>query len=166
MYGFYDDETRRAGCLRTAAAHREAADLFPAIRKVFEQFDGKVFNCRLEKALQESTGKRIYVCKRDYLIEVYIYLDSYRGNTQYTLATLKPEELKDGKRIPAAVLIKSARERRETHLKEAAALEAAPDTVPEIVQHIQYFITQANKLVDSLPYSVRDMYHVSSARMY
>ena len=166
MYGYNNDEARRAGCEKTAAAHREAADLFPAIRKVFEAFDGKVFNCRLEKALQEATGRRVFVKKSDYSIEVYIYLDDYRGNSWYTLAFVKCEELKDGKRIPAAAFIDSARSRREKHLQEAAQMEAAPDTVPEMVQHIKYFIDQANRLIDSLPYSVREMYHVSAARMY
>lgn len=166
MYGFYDEEARRAGCEKTAAAHREAAALFPAIRKVFEAFDGKVFNCRLEKALREATGRRVFVKKSDYSIEVYTYLDDYRGSSWYTLAFVKCEDLKDGKRIPAAAFIDSARSNREKHLKEAAQMEAAPDTVPELVQHIKYFIDQANKLIDSLPYSVREMYHVSAARMY
>ena len=147
MYGFYNDEARRAGCEKTAAANREAAALFPAIRKVFEAFDGKVFNCRLEKALREATGRRVFVKKCDYNIEVYTYLDDYRGNSWYTLAFVKCEELKDGKRIPAAAFIDSARSYREKHLKEAAQMEAAPDTVPEMVQHIKYFIDQANRLI-------------------
>ena len=166
MYGFYDDETRRAGCLKTAAAHREAAALFPAIRKTFEAFDGKVLNCRLEKALQESTGRRVYVKKSDYSVEVYTYVSDYHGYSWYSLAHIKSEEMKDGKRIPAAALINSARNYREQHLKDAAKLEDAPDTVPETIQHIKYFVEQANKLIADLPYSVRDIYHIQTARMY
>lgn len=166
MYGFYNDETRRAGCLKTAEAHRNAAQLFPAIRKTLEQFDGKVFNCRLEKALQEATGCRVYAKKSKYSIDIYTYISDYRGNSWYTLARLKNEDLKDGKRIPAAAFISSAREYREKHLQEAAELEAAPDTVPEMAEHIRYFIAQANKLVDSIPYVIRDMYGLSIVRMY
>ena len=166
MYGFYDEESRLAGCQKTAEANREAAALFPEMRKVFEQFDGKVFNCRLENALREATGRRVFVKKCDYSIEVYTYLNDYRGNSWYTLAFVKCELLKDGKRIPAAAFIESAREYREKHLKEAAQMDEAPETAPELVQHIKYFIDQANKLIDSLPYSVRDMYGISMARMY
>ena len=130
MYGYYEDESRRAGCEKTAAAHREAAALFPAIRKTFESFDGKVFNCRLEKALQEATGRRVFVRKDSYSLEVYAWFNDYRGSSHYTL------------------------------------LDIAPDTVPTTAQHIKYFIEQANKLVDTLPYSVRDMYRISAVRMY
>lgn len=166
MYRFYSEESRRTGCLNTAKAHREAAALFPQIRKVFESFDGKVYNCRLEKALQESTGRRIYTQKTGYTLSVYLYLPDYRGNSEYTIAVIKTAELVDGKRIPAAALIESARQHREEHLQQAALLESAPDTMPETAQRIRYFIDQANKLIDSLPYSVREMYGISPARMY
>lgn len=166
MYGYYEDESRRAGCEKTAAAHREAAALFPAIRKTFETFDGKVFNCRLEKALQEATGRRVFVRKDSYSLEVYAWFNDYRGSSHYTLAYIKAGDLVDGKRIPAALLIESARANREKHLQEAAALDIAPDTVPTTAQHIKYFMEQANKLVDTLPYSVRELYRISSVRMY
>lgn len=166
MYGYYEDESRRAGCEKTAAAHREAAALFPAIRKTFESFDGKVFNCRLEKALQEATGRRVFVRKDSYSLEVYAWFSDYRGSSHYTLAHIQVEKLIDGKRIPAALLVESARGYREKHLQEAAALDIAPDTVPTTAQHIKYFIEQANKLVDTLPYSVREMYRISAVRMY
>lgn len=166
MYGYYDDESRRAGCLKTAQAHRDAAALFPEIRKVFEQFDGKVFNCRLEKALQDATGRKIYVSKSSYNIEVYIYLNDYRGNSCYTLARAKNESLKDGKRIQANEFIQSAREIREKHLQEAAQLETAPDIMPKMVENIKYFISQANKITDAIPYSLQEMYGISKARFY
>lgn len=166
MYGFYDEEARRAGCQKTAAAHREAAGLFPAIRRVFEQFDGKVFNCRLEKALQEATGRRVYVKKDDYKIEIYTYMDDYRGSSWYTLAFLKNDALADGKRIPAAAFIDSARNYRENHLKEAAKLDDAGEAAPEIKKQVDYFIEQANRLVNSLPYPVQEMYHVSRVYMH
>ena len=167
MYGYFTEEARRDGCQKTAAAHRAAAALFPVVRKVFEQFDEKVFNCRLEKALQEASKDcRVYVRKYDYAIEIYAYFDDYRGNNQYTLARLKTEELTDGKRIPAAVLVESARGYREDHLKEAAAREAAPETAPDIREHVKYFISQANKLIESLPYPVQDMYGLSKVHSY
>lgn len=164
MYGFYNDETRRAGCEKTAEAHRTSASLFPIIRKVFEQFDGKVFNCRLEKALRDATERRIFVIKRELYIEVYMYLDDYRGNSVYNLAFVKCDTLKDGKRISAAAFIDSARSYRENHLREAAQMDAAPETAPELVKQIEYFVAQANKLIDSMPYSVQEMYHVSRVR--
>lgn len=166
MYGYYDEESRRNGCKKTAAAHRSAADLFPVIRKVFEQFDGKVYNCRFEKALQEAApDNRVYVHKREYAIEVYTYQNDYRGDSIYMLAYVSTKDLKDGKRIPADKLIESARECRESHLKDAAVLDSAPETAPEMVKQINYFLNQANKIIESLPYDIQEMYHISRARM-
>lgn len=161
MYGYTDNETRRAGCIKTAEANREAAALFPQLRKTFEEFNGKVFNCRLEKALQEATGRRVYVKKDNYRIEIYTFIEDHHGNSWYTLAFVKSDVLTDGKRIPAAAFIDSAREYREKHLKDAAALEDAAERGPEIKRQIEYFIEQANKLVNAIPYSVQEIYNVS-----
>ena len=166
MYGYTDNETRRAGCMKAAEANREAAALFPQLRKTFEEFDGKVFNCRLEKALQEATGRRVYVKKDSYKIEVYTYIDDHSGSRWYTLAFVKNDELKDGKRIPAAAFISSAREARERYLQNAAAMDDAAERGPEIKRQIEYFIEQANNLVNALPYSAQEIYHVSRIWMH
>ena len=43
---------------------RKCAGIIPAIKKTVQEFDGKVLNCRLEKALEAATGEYIHVEKR------------------------------------------------------------------------------------------------------
>lgn len=159
MY-FYSEEGRQKAVETTAKEYRAAAGLFPAIRNVLEQFDGKMLNCRLEKALQEATGRRVYVKKEYNRVEVYYYGTTYTGSSYITLAQIPLDALPDGKRIPAALLVKSAREQRERHLKDAAALETTAENMEAIKQQIKYFIDQANKLSNGLPYELRDIYGI------
>ena len=35
---------------------KNAASFYPVIKPIIQSFDGKVFNCRLEKALQEAVN--------------------------------------------------------------------------------------------------------------
>ena len=160
-YGCSSEETKAEAIQKTVIEYRAAAGLFPAIRKVLEQFDGKVFNCRLEKALQEATGRRLYVKKDGYRVEIYYYGDTYSGGCSWiSLAMIPVDSLTDGKRIPAALLIDSARKQREEHLKDAAALEENAGKIPEVKKQIKYFIEQANKLAQALPSELRDVYGI------
>lgn len=161
MYGYYHSEEEKAEAIKkTVDEYRAAAGFFPAIRRAIEKFDGKVLNCRLEKAMQEETGKRIYVSKDKSSVDIHYYGSTYSGNTYITLARIDAEKLTDGKRIPAAVLIQAAREKREEHLKEAAKLEEVAERVEQIKYQIEYFRGQASKLAGALPYEIRDVYNI------
>ena len=160
-YAGSSEEAKAEAIKKTIAEYRAAAGLFPVIRKVLEQFDGKVFNCRLEKALQDATGRRLYVKKDSYRLEIYYYGDTYSsGSSWISLAMIPVDSLADGKRIPAALLIDSARKQREKHLKDAAALEESAGKIHEVKNQIKYFIEQANKLSGVLPYELRDVYGI------
>ena len=161
MY-YYTEKDRAAAVEKTVAEYRNAAGLFPAIRRVFEQFDGKVFNCRLEEALQKETGTRIRAEKRNNsTLDIYYYGNTYSGCcTWITLAQIKLDDMKDRKRIPAALLIESARKRREEHLQDAAALESYTGKMDDVKKQIEYFIGQANRIANALPYELRDIYRI------
>ncbi len=123
-------------------AYRDAAGLLPIIRKVLVQFDGKVFNCRLEKALQEASGQYIHAKMEYKNLRLYTY---YRW--QYiTLAECPISEMKDGKRINADKLIESATERRTGLLQTAADIERTKARADEINAQI----AQIEKLLDSV----------------
>ena len=158
--GCRSDASRIAAITSTIQTYREAADYFPVIRRVIDRFDGKVFNCRFETALREATGAHISARKSDALLTVYLYTNTPGVYTTITLASIPLKALKDGKRIPGAVLLQSARERRERLLKDAAELEEALTRADDTVKRIQYFIQQANKLTESLPYEVRLAYNL------
>ena len=154
MWNRYEDPD--AEIRERANTYRDAAALFPAIRRTLEAFDGKMFNCRLEKALREATSNRVFAGKRYMWLEIYIY----ENGNQITLAQIKLEELTDGKRIHAALLIESAREHRESLLQRAADLETAIDRAPAVRQQLQQLEALIIKLRESIPYEARDVYRL------
>ena len=151
-YGTREEKDKAAR--KIAQFHRETAELFPAIRKVIENFDGKVFNVRFEKALQEKTGKRIFA--KAYNAYIYIYL--YFEGREYNLAILHREDMADGKRINAAKMIESAREHRASHYLKAYTIEAQMTQIDAISQQLQDIERTLTALTCHLDYSIRDIY--------
>lgn len=156
MY-YRNKEERDNAVKRHIEDYRNAAGLFSRIRPIIESFDNKVFNCRLEKALQEKTGLRIYAKKDFKHISIYMY----GGNTNrmITLASIPLEALKEEKRIPAAAFIEDARKRRESLLKEAASMEEAitkADTVKRQMDALQAQMEAVSKQISS--YTAREIY--------
>lgn len=135
MSRYYTDGDKEKAAKRLAEDYREAARLFTEIRPVIESFDGKVFNCRFEKALQEKTGRRIY-CRKEYEKWITIHYYSINFNQHMTLAVLKIEDMIDGKRINAARFLESGRENYTEHLQKAAKIEEAIEKAPEIKRQI------------------------------
>ena len=149
---YYDDPA--AAVLDKARIYRDAANLFPAIRKTCAAFDNKVYNCRFTKALQDASGAYICTEKRYKWLELYIY---DKGN-RILLASVELEYMPDGKRIPADLLIESARAKREELLQRAAALEAIPEKAPAIKEQFRQLKKLVDALRDSIPYEARDAY--------
>ena len=160
MFYCYTPEQRAEKVKETAEAYRVGASLFPALRKVAESFDGKVLNCRFENALSEAAGRRIIVKKYSTRLEIYEYDQTYSGCTAIYLASLPLDQMPDGKRIPAALLIESARTYRESNLKRAADLEAAQEKAEETAMRVKYFVEQANRLLGAMPSEIKDIYNL------
>lgn len=72
MY-YYKKEDQDAAARAYIKAYRDAAALYPKIKKVIQSFDKKVFNKRLETALQNETGARVYIENRPNMIDVHIF---------------------------------------------------------------------------------------------
>ena len=158
-YNTYEDKETAAK--RLAEDHREAARLFTEIRPVIESFDGKMFNCRFEKALQDHTGRRVY-CKKENEKWIIIYYYSKNFNQYMTLAGLKTEDLIEGKRINAARFLESGRERYTEHLQKAASLKEAIEKAPEIERQIlelAKMIKVLSSQIDS--YEARDIFDLN-----
>ncbi len=160
MYYGYTREERNKAIENKAASYREAANLFPIIRKVINQFDGKCFNCRFEKALQEASGKRIYV-KKEYDRFLCIYTYSKNSYNQITLANINLADMPDGKRIPGDLLIESAKDRYSRLLSNAAELESMIEKVDLIETQLKYFKSQIERIVSTIPYEARDIYNLN-----
>lgn len=159
MFGCYTKEDQDKAIRSQAVAYREAANLFPQIRKVIEDFNGKCFNCRFEKAIQEATGQRVFV-KKEYERFLNIYTYKPHSGEQLTLAHIKLEDMPEGKRIPGDLLIESLKSCRERFLREAADLEGMIEKADFIKEQLQYFKSQIDKIVSTIPYKARDIYHL------
>lgn len=156
MMYFHTKEERDKEAMKHIKALKECAGLFALIKPVLQDFDGKCFNCRLEKALQDRTGKRIYA-KKQYR---YIYIYTYdRINQQRTLAQIALDEMPDEKRIPAEKLIASAREKRESFLKEANEIKKTMENAEMIKAQMMQLEKALKNLSDSVKsYTAREIY--------
>ena len=143
---------------RKARACREMSALFPVIRSVAEAFDGKVFNCRFQNALQEKQP-RIYAQKRYDWLEITAY-SKENGCGEYTLARIKLDDMPDGKRIPADLIIDAARKERESLLQQAVKIERDAAEAEEKRKQLEYFKNQIDRIRDSICYEVRDIYNL------
>lgn len=162
-YGSREDRDRAARNI--IADKREMAALFAAIRPIIQDFDGRVYNCRFDRALKEIiTEKHIYSSKK--YNHLYIEAHGSNSNRWYTLASIRLDELTDGKRIPADLFIQSAREYREKWLKEAASLERNIDSIDTIQQQIKIISAQLNALLQPLDYTTRDIYGLNARITY
>ena len=156
FYG--NQEEKKKEIEKRIRACREMSTLFPIIRSVAEEFDGKVFNCRFEKALQ-SKRPRIYVEKRFQWLEINAFSEE-PGCRQFTLAQIKISDMPDGKRIPADLIIDAARKKRESLLRQATEMERDAAEADEKRHQLEYFKSQIDKIRDSICYEVRDIYNL------
>lgn len=160
-YGSKEDQDRHVQTL--IKEHRDAAALFPAIRKVCAAFDGKVYNVRFTKALREATGARVFTEAKTETIYIYIY--GHAGRWIH-LANLSRADMADGKRINAAKLIESARICRESHLKKAYELELAAAKADLVKQQLQDLEQLLQAILKDIPYEIRDTYNINARLTY
>lgn len=142
--------------------YRDAAALYPQIKNVIQEFDGKVFNKRLQTALQDRTGARVYVENRPNMIDIHIY--GSRGEW-VTLAVLLKDDMEAGKRINAGKLIESLTERRAGMLRKAADYEKQIEQVEQVKEQIRQLDSRLKAILEPFDYTIRDIYGINK-RMY
>lgn len=155
FYGSREDQDKKTRSKIDAI--RQAAGLYPIIRDIVAAFDGKVYNCRLEKALKE-VDRHIYVEKRFNCLSIGCYVTNY--NECFTLASIRLADLPEGKRIPATLIIEDARKRRAGLLRRAADLSVAMENVDYYKGQLEHYAAQIKKIVDMIPCEVRDTYNL------
>lgn len=155
FYGNIEEAHKEAH--QRANNYRTATSYIPTITKILKDFDNKVYNCRLEKALKEATDNRVFCHKSDYSLEIYTYPEkgySYRVN----LAYIKIEALKEGKRIPADNLIESLQSHRETLLKTAYEIESNIEQMAQVKAYIEQTKEKLEQYCRSFNTDLRDIY--------
>lgn len=162
MY-YYKKEDQDAAARAYIKAYRDAAALYPKIKKVIQSFDKKVFNKRLETALQEGTGARVFVENRPNMIDVHVY--GGPRSTWITLAILSKDDFIDGKRIDAGKLIESLTDHRNTLLQTAARYEKQIEEIDQIKIQIKQIKKLLNDVLEPYDYTMRDIYGIN-AKLY
>lgn len=152
------DETETQAAFRYITECRQAAALFPELRRVFLSFDGKIYNIRLEKALAENIG-RVYCEKKqsgkDYIINIWTYSNS---GEYITLCWCK---LAENKRICAADFISAAAEKRAELLKDAEHMERILPTIETRRRQIDILSNQLNALLADLTYTEKELFNLN-----
>ena len=161
MY-YYKKEDQDAAARAYIKAYRDAAALYPKIKKVIQSFDKKVFNKRLETALQEGTGARVFVENRPNLIDIHVYGPH---SNWITLATRSKDDFIDGKRIDAGKLIESLTNHRNTLLQTAARYEKQIEEIDQIKIQIKQIKKLLNDVLEPYDYTMRDIYGIN-AKLY
>lgn len=155
---FYGDiEAANKEAQQRAVAYRTATNLIPAITKVVKDFDGKVYNCRLEKALKAATDNEVFCSKNDYCLEIYTY-QRHGYSHRIALAYVKAEDLTEGKRIPAEKIIESLKDHRENLLKRAYDIDTNMDQMPQVKEYIRQTKEKLEAFCRSFPDDLRDIY--------
>ncbi|WP_034452466.1 hypothetical protein [Butyrivibrio sp. AE2032] len=157
FYGSIEDANKAAQT--RANAYRNAAGYINTVAKVVKQFDGKVYNCRLDKALKEATEGRVFCNKNQYLFEIYTYPESHYS-FHIGLANIKAEDLTEGKRIPADKIIKSLQEHREMLLRKAYDIESHIGEMEQVRAYIMQTKEKLENYCRSFNTDLRDIYRI------
>lgn len=157
FYGNIEEANKEA--IQRATNYRTAAGRINTVAEIVRQFDGKVYNCRLEKALKEATENKVFCSKNDYRLEIYTYPD--KGYSYHiTLAGIKADDLKEGKRIPAEKIIESLKEHREDLLRKAYEIESNIDQMQQVKAYIQQTKEKLEVYCRSFNNDLRDIYGI------
>ena len=159
FYGSPEEQEQAA--LKVIEKHRTAAGLCVKCKPVIEQFDGKMYNIRLERAFHEREElTRVYseLCGKN--IDIYCCIGHSYERIQ--LANLPQAEAFTGnKRINSAAIIGALNNCREEHLKRAYEAENALKQIDNTLRRMEELKQQVNKLRDSIPYEIRDIYDLN-----
>lgn len=157
----YNRELQDGYILKQIEYYKEAASLAPMIIKVINQFDGKMFNIKLEKALREAVPDKYIHAKKEYRNIVIGY---YNKSEHFTLASIPIDKLTDGKRIPANILIEDARKRQEGFLKRANDYKLAYENIDITLKQLEQLKSTIKAIINPIPYELLDVYRLENYR--
>lgn len=154
---YYKRESQDAEITKLITEYRRLAAFYPAIKKVIREFDHKVYNIRFIKAINDRTGEYFTMDRRGEILTIEKY---FSGHT-ITMAECKTENLIDGKRIDADLLIESLTKKREGLLKKAADFEMQMQKVDIAKQRMLYLEKQLETIRKDFDYIILDTYGIN-----
>ena len=157
MIYYRSTEERQKDLNNRIESYRQAAAQAPAIIKIIRQFDGKVYNCRLDKALKEATNGKVGVYNQYGFISIYAcYTTNYH---HINFATFRLEDL-ENKRINAEKLIEQVKAARENLLDKAYKVETYSEQADNIREYVKQSIEKLESICKSLPDDIREVYNI------
>ena len=160
MIYYRSTEERQKDLNNRIESYRQAAAQAPAIIKIIRQFDGKVYNCRLDKALKEATNGKVGVYNQYGFISIYAcYTTNYH---HINFATFRLEDL-ENKRINAEKLIEQVKAARENLLDKAYKVETYSEQADNIREYVKQSIEKLESICKSLPDDIREVYNIPYA---
>ena len=157
MIYYRSTEERQKDLNNRIESYRQAAAQVPQIIKTLKQFDGKVYNCRLDKALKEATNGKVGVYNQYGFISIYAcYTTNYH---HINFATFRLEDL-ENKRINADKLIEQVKAARENLLDKAYKVETYSEQADNIREYVKQSIEKLESICKSLPDDIREIYNI------
>lgn len=157
MIYYRSTEERQKDLNNRIESYRQAAAHVPQIIKTLKQFDGKVYNCRLDKALREVTNGKVGVYNQYGFISIYAcYTTNYH---HINFATFRLEDL-ENKRINAEKLIEQVKAARESLLDKAYKVETYSEQADNIREYVKQSIEKLESICKSLPDDIREIYNI------
>lgn len=157
MIYYRSTEERQKDLNNRIKSYRQAAAHVPQIIKTLKQFDGKVYNCRLDKALREATNGKVGVYNQYGFISIYAcYTTNYH---HINFATFRLEDL-ENKRINAEKLIEQVKASRESLLDKAYKIETYSEQADNIREYVKQSIEKLESICKSLPDDIREVYNI------
>lgn len=147
--------------------YRAAAATFPVLREVIKQFDGKVYNIKLDKALKAAFDGAgfVYVHNAEKYIDIsFSARGSGSSGYRCILSMPKDKAFSDGKRINAVAMIENARETRAQLLRRAFEIESYSENAEEIKSNIDKMEKALCSYIDAIPYEVRELFDLRPHR--
>lgn len=167
---FYTEEDAIKATEKDIAAYEEANAILPAVRKVVREFDGKVFNCRLEKALKELDPRLVVFTHYETTIEI-AYRPSCGNNNWVTLFSgskpscryysEKNSFLTPEKRIDAAKALELMEVKRAERLKEITEYKIFLEHYAETKRQLSMLKKQIDTITSNIPYKMRDYFRMN-----
>jgi len=166
IYGSNDE--RRKHIQNRIDGKKELVKYFPVVKKVVQQFDGKVYNCKLDKALKEATTDEQHPYGAVYChiayggwIEIVAHGCNHGMSESVSILYIAKSDLKDGKRIDAAQWLEHINNNYAGLMKEISGLEHDLETIDDTLKQIEMLKKQIKTLVEPLSWTTRDAYGIS-----
>lgn len=127
------------------------------VKAVVQEFDGKVYNCRLKKAITEKTA--CYAYENGYCADSLVITRTGASSGPFgNVVWAKKSAFLDGKRINAAKLNAIIDKEAADRQKKIFTLQGELTWIEGVVEGINEQIRLLNKMVDSLSSETLDIY--------